>query len=69
MSFMSLPVAGLLDNDGVGVKGSKRTVRVKVLGQELSVPKSFPARCYSLSKCAPVPCVCGDCFERLSWPP
>ena len=42
MSFMSLPVAGLLDNDGVGVKGSKRTVRVKVLGQELSVPKKLP---------------------------
>ena len=52
MSFMSIPVAGLLDSGGVGVKGSKRAVRVKVLGQELKVPRSFPARCLSLSPSA-----------------
>ena len=50
MSFVSLPVTGLLDNGGgVGVKGSKRTVHVKVLGQELNVPNSFPVRCRCLS--------------------
>ena len=41
LSFLALPV-DLLGNEGV--KGNKRTLRVKLIGQEVQMPKSFPVR-------------------------